>query len=64
MHEVTLRDFTFFQDVSAVALPFKKKLTKLHHLGRATSEYGEQQLLVLLMRGGLAANGLRFNFRQ
>ena len=46
-----------------MALFFKEKLTELHHLGRAASEYGEQQLLVLLMRGGLAANSLRFNFR-
>ena len=50
--------------MSAVALPFKEKLTELHHLGRAASEYGEQQLIVLLMRGGLAANSLGFNFRQ
>ena len=47
-----------------MALPFKEKLTELHHLGRAVSEYGEQQLLVLLMPGGLAANGLRFNNRE
>ena len=55
---------TFLQDVATMALLFKEKLTELHHLGSAALGNGEQQLLVLPIRGGLAANSVRFDLQD